>query len=1476
MSFFSAFISRLVEQPLSASSISPFSSPSTSPSPSPPPVPRFPAPLKALPYVPYSPKRHRSSAASASTNTSNTSPSGSGTFEHGSGSGSLSRTIRGYPYAPRGTGTTSPPLVSRPVVSAVSAVSGMGGMSVGRALFGDQREEAPRAYGQTGYSSGYGQGYGSPYQREPQAPAREYRERQAQYLPHEEYHESPFEMDLDQQHSYQPPLQRQSQPAYYAQNDRQQHRAGSIPMPRTTPSMTSPVPVPMRAPISPVPASISPSSPTSYGSTSPRGGHPASGLAQAMRRGAASAASAAASVSSHVRSASQSHSRSPVPDSNHEAVISWARWDVLNGKRVLLIAYDGAGGVIVGANPSPPATTAGSGGGARLQIWDTSNLSSVTELLDIEFDKGELGMALVGDSSSNAGVRVVHAAVLPESRGSVGNVGFEAARPLLGIFTESADEDELALEDPRSTFVIYSLHTHQVVKLLSFAGRAHMFVAGPEVVVVSTALPPTLHILSARTFHTLHTIGASMLEAHATPPPLPVVQSYSPALNSTINSINAIVPSSAISISHAISQSASTHIFNIHNTVSSSNKSVLLPGLSIDGNGNSSTYDDNINTSLSAHSGGTGGSSPIDQRPTPAHPVFALQGRLLAYASPSPASQDHLPSLLPTAGSTSSKAAKRLSSSSSGSHVSSPSLSSSPFGMGGLNKLTTITQTDVGNAALKVGESVFSGMRFLGGKAFEAAKSRVVPPAPSLGPTPEGRLGAYSPGGTVGGGGVGTSKSAPDNPGVEEARERLRKERRHSNSSSMAATPLGDAGVVGGSPSGTQYLTGVAPHTRSIAEQGHYVTVLDLAGLVAAERKQPGDNDGDGPRRRTAPKKIDEFLVSRSQPIVELRFAVDATSVAAALKNGHTTRVFKLHPMPAVVLAAQAMSSASMSNERIEATSLVETAARKASQMYELHRGRTGAIVEAMEWAKDGRWFGVATRNRTVHVFGVNPYGGKTDIRSHLEGKVRNVEVTEPPFTTLSPVARLRGLKNASTETSCAPLAFVFLTPSDLALSPDLQFPFTSPTINITNSPTFSPPKRRRGTNYQDVLVFDPADGVLSLRRLTLEKRAVRDQSVVHAVTSISLPGMGGAGRLSSSPSNRTAFAGGPAEPQLELVARENVQATWTLRRGRAGPEVKISVEAHQASYHERRSNAFGGDWLAQGEITTCSLSTRILPRTLYLSHQFSFHSLGEDYHALIRRYQFDISGPAIEVRKAVEISAYSSGGGESSFVEGFSSPRDIRRASSSFDEPIASAISGSFDSSNLPVILPMYPNGVPGSTKPKSFRNSIPIRTMAGIGDGVSEGIGRLRREMTKTRSPQMLARTESGLSGPVPLEFDEEDEDFLPRDASGVPPNDEHPFSVPREPFRDNASAEAGVGSVLVTPSHSVTQRFMDADVVGTMEEDIGFAEWDPQDRLAIEEAEQFDDITAANFGEDEPKYQPPVDIPAVSKQKSRQKRR
>jgi hypothetical protein len=247
--------------------------------------------------------------------------------------------------------------------------------------------------------------------------------------------------------------------------------------------------------------------------------------------------------------------------------------------------------------------------------------------------------------------------------------------------------------------------------------------------------------------------------------------------------------------------------------------------------------------------------------------------------------------------------------------------------------------------------------------------------------------------------------------------------------------------------------------------------------------------------------------------------------------------------------------------------------------------------------------------------------------------------------------------------------------------------------------------------------------------------------------------------------------------------------------------------------------------------------------RSIYLWHQFSFYALGEDYHALIRSYKLDVPAMKIEVRKEVEVSAYPTGAGESFVQGGAASPMDICRVPSSFDEPIASAMSaslGEYANPTLPV-LPMLPNGAPGPR----FRNPIPIRNVAaGISDGMTEGFGRLKREIGKVRSPKLDPRTES--SAWSPLEFDEEDEDFL---LTG-PKSDE----ISRSTSRDGAS--------ILTPSSTQPDLFED------IEDDHG---WSQEDRLAIEEAERFYDIPAVGFL-DEEQVVPQAQVARVKNDKQR----
>ncbi|KAJ6549661.1 hypothetical protein B0H10DRAFT_1736466, partial [Mycena sp. CBHHK59/15] len=145
----------------------------------------------------------------------------------------------------------------------------------------------------------------------------------------------------------------------------------------------------------------------------------------------------------------------------------------------------------------------------------------------------------------------------------------------------------------------------------------------------------------------------------------------------------------------------------------------------------------------------------------------------------------------------------------------------------------------------------------------------------------------------------------------------------------------------------------------------------------------------------------------------------------------------------------------------------------------------------------------------------------------------------------------------------------------------------------------------------------------------------------------------------------------------------------------------------------------------------------------IYFSLQVSFHTLGKDYHALTRRFQFDHDGAKLEVRKELEACA---GRRQVGFT---SSPRDPR--ASSFDEPLASALGAHY--ALPPPVLPMLPNG-----SPVSFRSSIPISTMTGFG---TEGLGGLRRDAPSlARSPpaRRAAEATGSVEMSVPLEFDED----------------------------------------------------------------------------------------------------------------------
>jgi len=182
-----------------------------------------------------------------------------------------------------------------------------------------------------------------------------------------------------------------------------------------------------------------------------------------------------------------------------------------------------------------------------------------------------------------------------------------------------------------------------------------------------------------------------------------------------------------------------------------------------------------------------------------------------------------------------------------------------------VGKVTNMTQAELGQAALKVGETVLGGMKFLGGMAYDAAKSRV-----SGGGGDMGRLGGE--GFVSGVGGRFVSRSAPDTSEGNDGAQRLR-ERRFSNVSTISG----------------HHITTVAPSTTSIttASGGYYITVLDLSPLLVSAGKEAASSV----TNVVMPIRIDEFISSRSQPVAVLYFSTDGTSLAVIQRDGYVGNI---------------------------------------------------------------------------------------------------------------------------------------------------------------------------------------------------------------------------------------------------------------------------------------------------------------------------------------------------------------------------------------------------------------------------------------------------------------------------------------------------------------------------------------------------------------------------------------------------------
>ena len=309
-------------------------------------------------------------------------------------------------------------------------------------------------------------------------------------------------------------------------------------------------------------------------------------------------------------------------------------------------------------------------------------------------------------------------------------------------------------------------------------------------------------------------------------------------------------------------------------------------------------------------------------------PVFALSGRLLAFTSP------HSPT--------------------------NPSSGLDPHSAHTTGVLRSpVTPGDVGQAALKVGGTVLTGMKTLGGLAFNVARSKAFGDStPSRSSIPQT-----------------TSTDRRSGSGVSalfKPTQDIRRQRSASPTEATEATTMIQS-----------VLTALPSLPGSSGSSSVHIAVVDLLPLLASTG------------RTAEPEVVTEIVVPRSQPISKLSFSNGGTQLAVSSKDGHTVRVYDIHPTSKVVRQVLTRPRSGQDSDYADDLRSLIHAGLHTGQVapvheYDLQRGRTNAVIENISWNDDMRWVAIGSRKRTVHVFPINPYGGRPDDVSHLEGHVRN------------------------------------------------------------------------------------------------------------------------------------------------------------------------------------------------------------------------------------------------------------------------------------------------------------------------------------------------------------------------------------------------------------------------------------------------------------------------------------------------------
>ncbi|TXT07924.1 uncharacterized protein COLE_04848 [Cutaneotrichosporon oleaginosum] len=447
------------------------------------------------------------------------------------------------------------------------------------------------------------------------------------------------------------------------------------------------------------------------------------------------------------------------------------------------------------------------------------------------------------------------------------------------------------------------------------------------------------------------------------------------------------------------------------------------------------------------------------------------------------------------------------------------------------------------------------------------------------------------------------------------------------------------------------------------------------------------------------PTQSPRSTIPRDQPVVLLNFSPDGTRLFAAPADGRAFHVLEVRPRGAM-----------LSRPGPPKGEVWDT--------YVLRRGNTTASVRSVSWSPDGRYVAVGTGRGTVHVFPVCPGGGKPTAASHVPLKLTNAHILPALSVEIAPCARIRPYRAGVSENTQEKADAEGMTANAVAMFAALR---THPL--------------GKGTLCQDIVIFRSAKAELDLARLAAHQVALTAAS----------PPAEAHRRLSSNLTEMMRQKAG-LRSESDLDIKSAVVARWALPIGEGGFMDMVTLPAVMDSKQMDPGAADGGRGsIHYAEIRTHSTSPRILPSSIYLSHQATFHAAipTDEFSPLsvldkVARTRRLVFRPEVEVHHPAPPEA------------------------SSFDEPLSSALHSMMDARPSPQV-PALPNGSPSKA---GLWGSIPIRRAAA---NLGEGLDVVRREYA--RAQHKRSRRRSAASG-TPLSF-EDDTVFatIEDDASSAP---------------------------------------------------------------------------------------------------------